>query len=605
MSTSRTLTTAVAIPAGADKQIQYNNAGVAGAEAGFEYDQTTNTLTVGAITATRGSVGVVATFTGGTQPGYLYSSNSTAWLAAEASVLNAIGVSAATSSVSIYAASAERGVFSSAGLTVTGVVSGQAASAEIRALETGTGNTHRITIKSGATENTIDSTAGAGQARSMLLQVGSTTYATVSSTGLAVTGTVATTDNVSVTKATGIAQVNLTSVAGTTAAYYTLANTGGTYYFGVENSTSTAFGATAYAQVVYAPATRVIQNVIGGTGNITTVSSTGLAVTGTVSSTVARTSGANANVIDIKDTVTGVQTAGFGTRLRFLSNGVAAESVIAGEVGGDGSNNQSQIGFYTQNVAAALTRQMTLNSLGNLGIGVTPAAWGSTWKALQVGSSTALWGTIDTRLTNNLYNDGTNDRAIATAAGSMYYAYAGIHYWFNSASVSAGAIATTVERMRLDLAGNLGVGTVPLTWGSTTRAFQLAQSVALWTGATGNGSMYLSTNLYWDTANTDHRAIATGETAMYGQSSGIHRWYTSPSTSAGAVVVVTERLRLNQAGSLGLGGSSFGGGVLVTFLANATTVPTSNPTGGGILYVESGALKYRGSSGTITTLGVA
>jgi hypothetical protein len=35
------------------------------------------------------------------------------------------------------------------------------------------------------------------------------------------------------------------------------------------------------------------------------------------------------------------------------------------------------------------------------------------------------------------------------------------------------------------------------------------------------------------------------------------------------------------------------------------TAPSTNLTGGGILYVESGALKYRGSSGTITTLGVA
>jgi hypothetical protein len=35
------------------------------------------------------------------------------------------------------------------------------------------------------------------------------------------------------------------------------------------------------------------------------------------------------------------------------------------------------------------------------------------------------------------------------------------------------------------------------------------------------------------------------------------------------------------------------------------TAPTANLTGGGILYVEAGALKYRGSSGTITTIGPA
>jgi len=39
-------------------------------------------------------------------------------------------------------------------------------------------------------------------------------------------------------------------------------------------------------------------------------------------------------------------------------------------------------------------------------------------------------------------------------------------------------------------------------------------------------------------------------------------------------------------------------------LANAV-IPTANPVGGGVLYVEAGALKYRGSGGTITTVGVA
>lgn len=58
--------------------------------------------------------------------------------------------------------------------------------------------------------------------------------------------------------------------------------------------------------------------------------------------------------------------------------------------------------------------------------------------------------------------------------------------------------------------------------------------------------------------------------------------------------------------NIGVNGAvSAGGGVGIVFIANATTVPTTNPTGGGILYVESGALKYRGSSGTVTTLGPA
>ncbi len=44
--------------------------------------------------------------------------------------------------------------------------------------------------------------------------------------------------------------------------------------------------------------------------------------------------------------------------------------------------------------------------------------------------------------------------------------------------------------------------------------------------------------------------------------------------------------------------TSLGGGVGVVAIANAGTVPTSDPTGGGLLYVESGVLKFRGPFGT-------
>lgn len=57
--------------------------------------------------------------------------------------------------------------------------------------------------------------------------------------------------------------------------------------------------------------------------------------------------------------------------------------------------------------------------------------------------------------------------------------------------------------------------------------------------------------------------------------------------------------------SVGLQPDSFGGAVGAIFLSNATTAPTSNPAVGGLLYTEAGALKYRGSSGTITTLSAA
>jgi hypothetical protein len=51
--------------------------------------------------------------------------------------------------------------------------------------------------------------------------------------------------------------------------------------------------------------------------------------------------------------------------------------------------------------------------------------------------------------------------------------------------------------------------------------------------------------------------------------------------------------------------SQFGGGQGVMAIANATVAPSVNPAGGGILYVEDGALKYRGANGTVTEIAPA
>ncbi len=49
----------------------------------------------------------------------------------------------------------------------------------------------------------------------------------------------------------------------------------------------------------------------------------------------------------------------------------------------------------------------------------------------------------------------------------------------------------------------------------------------------------------------------------------------------------------------------FGSGQGVIGIQNAGVAPTTNPTGGGVLYAEGGALKWRGSSGTVTTIAAA
>jgi hypothetical protein len=80
---------------------------------------------------------------------------------------------------------------------------------------------------------------------------------------------------------------------------------------------------------------------------------------------------------------------------------------------------------------------------------------------------------------------------------------------------------------------------------------------------------------------------------------------------AGSGTGTTGDIALGYSGSAAVGNlslfgaGSFGSGVNVVFIANATTVPSTDPTGGGILYCEGGALKFRGSSGTVTTIAPA
>jgi len=75
-------------------------------------------------------------------------------------------------------------------------------------------------------------------------------------------------------------------------------------------------------------------------------------------------------------------------------------------------------------------------------------------------------------------------------------------------------------------------------------------------------------------------------------------------TSTGATAP-SERMRITEVGNLGIGTSTFGTSAAgVIGIANGTA-PTTSPAGMGQLYVEAGALKYRGSSGTVTTLAPA
>ncbi len=119
-------------------------------------------------------------------------------------------------------------------------------------------------------------------------------------------------------------------------------------------------------------------------------------------------------------------------------------------------------------------------------------------------------------------------------------------------------------------------------------------------------AFYVDTNgrsIFYRTATNNIRVFLHTDNNVYFQA------YSSDSTTGNTVVLGSQHrdsLSVLPNGNIGISTlTEFGGGVGVVGLANAATVPTSNPTGGGVLYSEGGALKWRGSSGTITTLAPA
>lgn len=115
-----------------------------------------------------------------------------------------------------------------------------------------------------------------------------------------------------------------------------------------------------------------------------------------------------------------------------------------------------------------------------------------------------------------------------------------------------------------------------------------------WTLAftTKNGSAAVVQPCWIHALFTDHTAGSVkGELAFY---------------TANNSDLPTERLRISKEGNLGVNTTSqFGSGAGVVGIANAATNPSTNPTGGGVLYCDSGALKFRGSGGTVTTIAPA
>jgi hypothetical protein len=146
----------------------------------------------------------------------------------------------------------------------------------------------------------------------------------------------------------------------------------------------------------------------------------------------------------------------------------------------------SNILFYTNPNGGSLTLAATINSSGNLGLSVTPSAWGSLFNnsVLQVNTTSILNYNNNTYIGTNYYATNSQDLYINNGFSSRYVQSLGQHYWETAASGTAGNAISFTQAMTLAANGNLTLGTTS----SYTGVRMVAEST------TGVAAWFISAN---------------------------------------------------------------------------------------------------------------
>jgi hypothetical protein len=166
------------------------------------------------------------------------------------------------------------------------------------------------------------------------------------------------------------------------------------------------------------------------------------------------------------------------------------------------------------------SESMRLDSSGNLGLGVTPSAWGSVFKSFDI-SQAAISGTGGGALveSGNAYFNGTSwlYKVTGTATRVELNAGASGAAWYTAPSGTAGDAISFTQAMTLDASGNLALGTSsPVSIASynifTTNG-TAGSAVYLQQGAATKGRLITTANeLTVDTTTTIPLVFGTNNT---------------------------------------------------------------------------------------------
>jgi hypothetical protein len=199
-----------------------------------------------------------------------------------------------------------------------------------------------------------------------------------------------------------------------------------------------------------------------------TVSGDGTLNTSTGALTVTKTSGTSFAASATTDT-TNASNISSGT---LSSSRLPSISLTTGVTGtlpvGNGGTGITSLGTGVATALGNATNGasgiVVQDSSGNLGLGVTPSAWNSNFKAFETGyGSTCFHGQIDDAVLyasqNVFINSSVNSvYKVSGIAATRYRQYQGTHAWFTAPSGSAGSTITFTQAMTLHASGGLSIG---------------------------------------------------------------------------------------------------------------------------------------------------